>query len=196
MQRRTIAIDCDDVLADHAEDVVDWTNQRFGTNLTISDYTDHWHLLWATDHAETEKLAHEYHATGRHTSFNHKPDSLEVLKELSKCFDLVVVTARRKEIVKTSLEWIEHKYPGIFKDIRFVPIWEPYNLVSKADICREIDASYLIDDLPRHCNIAAKVGIKSLVFGDYNWNRDEVLVDGVQRVKNWQEVRDFFDNEA
>ena len=196
MQRATIAIDCDDVLADHAEDVVAWTNQRFGTNLTISDYTDHWSKLWQVDQTKTEELAKEYHAEGRHGVFTHKPDSLEILRELKKEYNLVIVTARRKEIVKTSLEWIEEKYPGIFNDVRFVPIWEPNNLVTKADICREIGATFLIDDLPRHCNIAAESGITSLVFGDYTWNRNETIVQGVHRVKDWQAVKDFFTNAA
>ena len=194
--RKTIAVDCDDVLADHAEDVVAWTNERFGTNLTIRDYTDHWTVMWQLDSDAVEARAVEYHSTGRHGTFTNKADSLDVLRWLAKDYDLVVVTARRKEIVQSSLEWIKASYPGIFKDVRFVPIWTPGNTVTKADICNEIGAEYLIDDLPKHCNIAAEAGIVSLVFGDYGWNRNEEIATGVHRVKDWQSVKEFFEHES
>lgn len=189
----TIAIDVDDTLADHAEAFVAWSNEKYGTLLTVEDYHDHWSLLWSVDHDETARRAEIFHQTGAHRRFVVKADSVEVLRRLSKRYRLVVVTARRQLVVQDSLEWIQEYYEGIFSDVRFVPIWEADNTVTKADICRELGAQYLIDDLMRHCSLAAEAGITALLFGDYAWNRHEQLPPDITRVRDWKAVEEFFD---
>lgn len=191
--RKVIAVDIDDTLADHVEAFISWSNQEYGTAFTVDSYSDHWSELWNTEHAETERRAIAFHEAGEHGRFMIKPGSKEVLVYLKERYDLVVVTARRQMVVEESRGWIQAHYSGIFSDVRFVPIWESNNTVTKAEICRELGASYLIDDLMRHCRLAAQAGIESLLFGDYSWNRHEELPDGVYRVQNWQHVKEFFD---
>jgi len=36
-----IAVDIDDVLANLAQEIVDFSNKNWGTNLTIDDYNEH-----------------------------------------------------------------------------------------------------------------------------------------------------------
>ena len=64
--------------------------------------------------------------------------------------------------------------------------------MTKAEICAEIGADYLVDDQPKHCLAAAKAGIKTILFGDYKWNRDTKLMPNMVRAKNWQEVLEYF----
>ena len=42
MRRLRIAVDVDDVLAENAAGVVAFSNQRWGRNLTVDDYDEHW----------------------------------------------------------------------------------------------------------------------------------------------------------
>ena len=51
-----------------------------------------------------------------------------------------------------------------------------------------IGASYLIDDSFGHCELAAEVGIKAILFGNYGWNRQQTLIDGIVRCKDWDAV--------
>ena len=191
--RQIIAVDVDDVLAHHAEDLLRWGNKKYGTNFTIDEYTDHWAEIWSLTRDEIEEMALLFHQSGSHRKFKPHKDALEVLTVLKKSYDLVVVTARRREIIKDSQEWLDEHYPDIFKDVRFVPIWEGDRTATKAAICLEIGAAYLIDDLPKHCNLAAEAGVKCLLFGDYTWSRYEKLHQNVHKVADWQEVKEFFD---
>jgi hypothetical protein len=53
--------------------------------------------------------------------------------------------------------------------------------------------NYLIDDQIKHCIGASGVGVKSLLYGDYPWNRDVNLPKSVERVSSWKEVEDYFE---
>lgn len=194
MKKQVIAVDCDDVLAEHVGDLVAWTNDNFGTSLRVSDYSDHWQEFWGVDKDEVEKRSKDYHDSGRHLHLQTKPGALDTILYLKRYFDLVVVTARRNEIIDVTREWLNREYPDIFSDVLFVPIWEEGNTITKADICLGIGADYLIDDLLRHCEIAAKCGIKSVLYGNYNWNKTDELPENVTRCSDWNEVREYFDN--
>lgn len=192
MKKPIIAVDIDDTLADHAEAFILWSNEKYGTGLTIDDYQDHWSKIWKIEQDETERRAVEFHDSKAHRSFAIKKDSKEVLERLSQSYDLVIVTARRQSVVQDSLEWIREYYGDIFKDVRFVPIWDKDNTLTKAAICKELGASFLIDDLLRHCEIASDEGIQALLFGDYKWNSSIELPENIVRVKNWSEIEKYF----
>jgi uncharacterized HAD superfamily protein len=68
--------------------------------------------------------------------------------------------------------------------------------MTKTKILAEIGANYLIDDQPKHCIAAAEAGITALLFGDYKWNKDIELKTNMVRVKNWQEVTEYFDGRS
>jgi len=193
MEKPIIAVDIDDTLADHAETFVQWSNEKYGTNLTVEDYQDHWSLMWQIEHDETEARAAAFHESGAHRHFKVKLDSKEVLGRLRERYDLVIVTARRQAVIEDSMLWIREEFGDVFREVRFVPIWDKGNTLTKAAICQELGASYLIDDLLRHCSVAAEAGLQALLFGDYRWNRDEILPANVTRVKDWGEVERYFD---
>lgn len=187
-----IAIDVDDVIAAHAEAFVAFSNRYYGTNLTIEDYEDRWELIWNVDRGEIERRAREFHAPESVQRYRRIQQADKTLERLSQDYELVVVTARPKQLIEPTYTWLEEHFVGVFNAVHFVPIWEPDNKVTKADICNKIGAVYLIDDVPHHCNIAAEGGIKALLFGDYNWNRKEPIKPGVTRVSDWLAVQEYF----
>lgn len=194
MQRKSIAIDVDDVLADHAEAFIVFSNKNYGTNLTLDNYSDHWSDIWIdVDEDEVYRRAIEFLDTDTVYGFAPKSGALEVLKKLREQADLYIVTARPSHLTETTIKWADKYFPGIFKGIHMVPIWEPNNIVTKADICKQIGAKYLIDDNVEHCNIATDGGIRSILFGDYCWNNDLAINDGVTRCNTWHDVARYFD---
>lgn len=192
MSRSTIAIDMDDVIVDHYEEVVKFHNERYGTAHTLTDYTtDHWSQVWGTNHEETERRAREFASIGVHGR-KIKPGAIPAIRTLHGSYDLVIVTVRRKVNVKPTTEWLAKYFPDIFKEVHFLPIWEEDTKQTKADICRELGADYLIDDSLKHCTIAAESGLPVLLFGNYPWNQSKKLPANMQRVRGWKAVLEYF----
>lgn len=200
---KTIAVDIDDVLAANAEGFVKFSNERWGTNLTPDDYTEHWAQMWHTDYEEEKKRRDEIIAAKVFVNHRFFTEAKPVLKELKKKFRLVIVSSRGPAIRDETIKWLDKEFKDIFEEIHFAPIWddmEKHTLeklkYTKAEILQQIGADYLVDDQPKHCVAAAEAGIKAVLFGDYKWNRDIKLKKDMYRAKNWQEVLDFFHAES
>jgi hypothetical protein len=93
--------------------------------------------------------------------------------------------------------WVEKYYNGIFSDIRFAGIWDSDDRenrmnMTKAVLCKEINASYLIDDQLKHCKAVAEVGIEALLFGAYPWNKSVDHDENITRTESWLQVEEFF----
>jgi len=199
MARKKIAVDIDDVLAANAENFVRFSNKRWGTNLKPDDYTEHWAELWKVDFDElgkrTEVMIQEQ-VFLKHRFFD---EAKPVLKKLSRNYTLYVVSSRSNRIQKDTIDWINKEYGGIFSGIHFADMWDRTDLHTlerlkgtKNDVIKQIGADYLIDDQPKHCIAAAEAGIKTVLFGNYGWNRDVKLRKDMARAKNWQEVLEYF----
>jgi uncharacterized HAD superfamily protein len=199
MGRKTIAID--DVLARSAEGFAAFSNERWGTSMTADDYTEEWTVAWGVsiDEAlERSKVLHESGAFGR---FANNEAAMTVLEGLRATYDLVVVTSRRIILKSETDTWIEKHFPGIFSGVHYAGIWDETNkddaLIrlkhTKAEICRQIGADYLIDDQLKHCLAAAEAGLAVLLFGDYKWNQHVSLPKNITRTADWGAVQEYFD---
>lgn len=200
MAKPIIAVDIDDVLADHAKGFVEFSNKRWGTSLTPEDYEDDWSQMWQIDHEEVEDRAREFFDGGHIYEYTHDTTAYEVLVHLKKAYDLIIVTARRYQTKGDTLLWIRERYPGIFDDdkIFFAGIWDSINgdshLKTKGELVKSLGARYLIDDQIKHCLAAHEQGLDALLFGNYTWNQIDVSqLDGVTRVANWAEIKEYFD---
>lgn len=196
MKRETIGVDADDVLAAHIEAFIEHSNKHYGTNLSPEEYSEHWGELWGVERDEVERRALAFHTPEIVGNFGVIEEAEVALRALKKTKELVIVTARPKHITETTLDWVDRHLPGIFTDVHFVPIWEPDNTVTKADICRQIGADYLIDDLIRHCNIAAESGIQPILFRRIDWDQAHEPNPKTVQVKSWREVLEYFNGKA
>jgi 5'(3')-deoxyribonucleotidase len=192
MHAQMIAVDIDDVLADHVAAFVAFSNSRYGTDLGKHNYDDRWSNLWAVERDEIERRALEFHTPESIMEYELIEAAQDALVLLAKRYDLAIVSARPRHVLDATHTWLYKHFGPIFKEVHFVPYWEVENRKSKADICNEIGANYLIDDIVKHCNVAAESGVKPLLFGDYSWNQAEDINENVVRVKNWQEVLAYF----
>jgi 5'(3')-deoxyribonucleotidase len=197
-QRETIAIDIDDVLADNASGFVEFSNQRWGTNLTPDQYDEHWAKIWQIDNEETERRADIFHQSGVLRAYRHDDSALAVLRRLSQDFRLIVITSRRLQTKGDTVAWIHQHYPDIFTDetIHFAGIWDKVNdqsiALTKASLVDALGVDYLIDDQLKHCLAVAAAGKRSLLFGDYTWNQAVDLPGGIARVADWRAVEGYF----
>lgn len=198
-KKPVLAIDIDDVLAANAEGFVKFSNDRWGTNLEVEDYTEHFADMWKVDEDETARRAIELHESGIIGKYDHFPDAVGVLRRLSKTFTIIAVTSRRRLVEQETRAWIEKYFKDIVTEIRFAGFYDDSSVdveirrsKTKSDILQAIDAEYFIDDQLKHCLSAAEAGINVIVFGSYAWNQMDQLPTGVVRCVTWQDVENYF----
>lgn len=196
MGKKTIAVDLDDVLAENAEGFVKFSNERWHTNLRPEDFHEDLERLWGVDHDTVLARMLEYSQAEIVREYGHFAEALPVLKDLKQTYLLLLVTSRRKALIKPTSDWVEKYLPNIFSGIYHAgffdnPIRQSHTL-TKADILMELGANYLIDDQLKHCIAAAEAGIPALLFGEYAWNQTDTLPVGVTRVKDWLTVEEYF----
>src|SRR6185369_8394912 len=113
MKKQTVAVDVDDVLASFADDFVAFTNQKWGTHLTINDYTEHWGDMWRVEFQEEKKRISQIFKSDLFKKVKPFPEAKAVLLALAKQYKLVVLTSREKNLKTDTTDWINHN----FKDV-------------------------------------------------------------------------------
>jgi 5'(3')-deoxyribonucleotidase len=200
MKKQVIAVDIDDVLAVNVPAFVEFSNQKWGTNLTVEDFNEGWAKMWGVDHEVVAERSKEWQKARLVRTYKHFNEAHLVLEKLAKKYELVITTSRPTVMTDDTSEWIAKYFPGIFSAIHFSGIWDNLDkgahLLTKGELLKEIGASYLIDDQPKHCVAADEVGIKSLLFGDYPWNKDTKLSKNIVRVKDWRAIEEYFNDKS
>jgi 5'(3')-deoxyribonucleotidase len=198
---KTIAVDVDEVLSASAQGFVAFSNERWGTNLTVDDYHEHWAQMWGVSEEEADTRQEILNNEGIIQSYQPFANAYDVLKKLSKNYRLLVATSRTSFLSEETVIWIDKHFQGIFENIHHSGIYdvtdEDRHKATKAQLCIDIGADYLIDDQLKHCVGVAEVGIQSILFGDYAWNRtNDKLPESVTRCKDWTEILEYFDEHS
>ncbi len=200
MKKPIIAVDIDDVLSHNVPEFVRWSNQQYGLKLTVDDYDEDWSRMWQVDHAEAARRNADFHASSVMAGYEHHDQAVPVLEELKSHYELVVITSRPTRLRDLTLEWLERNYPTMFSQVHFAGMWdvitEHSHKATKAELASKLGIDYLIDDQPKHVFAVAEAGISAVLFGDYPWNRDLDLPDGVIRCADWSAVREYFDEQG
>jgi len=199
MNRPVIAVDLDDVLADEKEALRLFVNEAYSANLSRQDfdieapYWEYWETAQGISQAEGKVRYQAFLDSGGKAKIKVIKGVTKAIEKLKQDYSLIIVTARKNDLFELTHKWLELHFPKTFSGVEFVELWTGDRKANKASICKEIDATYLIDDNADHCTQAAEVGITALLFGDYGWNRSFKLSKGMVRVKNWLEIEKFFD---
>src|SRR5665213_1365983 len=150
--KQIIAVDADDTLFDENTAIRLFMNQTYGFQHSPEDYQTvgphmrYWEGIWNLSPDETAAGYEAFVISAQKKDMQPLPHALEVLHELKQTYELVIITARDHRSVDMTHHSLTEHYPDIFKDVHFVPLWGDGVNVTKARICNEIGASYLIDD--------------------------------------------------
>ena len=150
-------------------------NEDYNDNLTAEDIKG-----WATcDYVKPECGKHIYDYLSYHKFYRDLdiiPGAVEVTKELSKYYDIFVVTDAMftRMSFKSKFDWLQEFFPHI-----------PASNIVFCGNKGVIGTDYLVDDGVHNLRAFKQHGI---VF-DAPWNRKETDFD---RVKNFDEVRTLF----
>lgn len=198
MPKPIIAIDIDEVLGEYAVEFVKFSNARWGTNLSVEDYSENWSEMWQIDHRETMERSKIIYTkgVGFYGDLKKLVGADEAMQTLKETYDLVLVTSRPLSVEQETRDWLEQHYSNLVSAIYFAGMYDgditdKSFLKTKANVFSEIKPTFIIDDLPKHCHAAADMGIRAILFGEYPWNKDTEETDRIKRCRNWSEVVDF-----
>jgi 5'(3')-deoxyribonucleotidase len=191
MTKEVIALDIDDVAVKHVEGFIKWSNETWGTNLTTEEYSEAWHELWDIEPEEVEarkKLFFTDEIVGGFEVIEGASEGITALASLKK---VIGVTSRRESLRLVTEQALEIIAPGAVDEVIFATYFKDGQKFtrSKGEICPGIGATHLIDDQLKHCLAVGEVGVNSILFGDYPWNKtSDELPNGIVRARSWQEV--------
>ncbi len=185
MNRPLIGLDFDDVLLHCFKHLIEFHNERYGTEHRFEEYTSYQPTtLWNCDYTEVMRRVKEYHESEHAKNVEPIEGAIEAIHELSETYDLAIVTMRPPETEAVTRMLLE-QFPPVFKEVHFIGSWDglPGNK-NKADVCKELGAVLFIDDSLHNAEIISAAGIPVLLF-DSNWNQADSLPDNVKRIFSW-----------
>ena len=198
IKKKTIACDCDEVLAYFVPALAEWHNSEYQTNLNAGDFHSYaFKNVWGGTDDETMLKMESFFKTPFFKNIKPVENAYETLKRLSRRFRFVVVTSRQHYLEKQTKEWISRHFPGIFEEILLGNHWTRSDdhsaKITKKDMCAEVGACVLIDDSTKYAHQCASSLDHVILFGHYAWNRciGKLFEDNVHRAANWKEVENI-----
>ena len=190
IQKRIIAVDCDDVLISTAPAVLEYYNKTYGAQVPLEDfYTDRPSLWNAPDTITSVNRINDFMESEAFRPLPTSDTTLAILQQLSRYHDLHVVTGRAESATTITQALLDRLFPGIFLSLEFTH-YSSDNERPKARVCQDMGADLLIDDHIHHVTRVADCGIEAYLFGDYPWNQVKTLPPNVTRVRDWQAIAD------
>ena len=193
-KRLVVAIDCDDVLLPTSQAIVSNYNRRFGTSLTLEDmYRPATLERWGTDDDDIAiERVNEFLRSEEHARLVPDPEAIAAVRTLSGDHELHLITGRADFLKEATAQLLDVYFNGCFTSIEhtnyIVPSTSAAVRRSKGDVCANINATVLIDDHLVHGKDALRALDRVIVFGDYPWNRQDKLSEGMIRCGDWTAV--------
>lgn len=120
------------------------------------------------------------------------PGARSSLTRLKSVCNLVVVTSRQTVIREATEAWLDKHFTGIFEQVLLGNHFAQSGTSrSKADMCRDVGASILVDDNPTYALECADAGIDVLHMdhlGAYPWAKGTPAHVGITPVQSWLEI--------
>jgi 5'(3')-deoxyribonucleotidase len=197
--RPLIAIDIDDVIADTHGTSRLWIEERAGVPAdyevyeTHTDYWDYYNRVIMTHGDSPVRFEDFLGELVRDQS--HMPllaGAQFAIGELSKKYDIVLITARDPLLEPATRAWIDtHLGPEVPLHLSNNPlVGGPKK--SKGELCRELGVSVLIDDNAANCRSALDHGVSAMLFGRYAWQVD--IPETTVKVADWPTVLERIDD--
>jgi uncharacterized HAD superfamily protein len=185
----TIAVDIDDVIFPLVPDLIEYVDREHAAKLTPEDFKTYMlEDIWPTGTAEGE-IVFENYKNQVTTEVAPIKGAAEALHKLSDSYHLIIMTSRDTKVEPITRQWLNRHFPEVFREVHLLGnrkdsvTWR-----TKAEVCQELGVFCLVDDSLKHLTLVHEAGIKTILFGNYAWNRAEELPEGMVRVNDWQGV--------
>lgn len=197
MNKPVIAVDIDEVLSPLHLPFLKHHNETYGTKLKYPDPQGRYYMHQLSGETHEVNIARLEKFVNSKAFADIRPidGAVQAIKKLEEKYELVILTARQLFYLDVTHIWLSRHFPNVFRDVHFVGLQRNSQdmHMPKAKFCKKIGACYLIDDAFKTVVECPAEGIEGLLFGSYHWNQAGDLPKGVTRVRNWQEVLEYFD---
>jgi len=185
-----IAVDFDEVLFLTVSEMIDWYENLYGFRPDYEDFKNYrFHEAFKITQDEATVRYIDFANSAHSQAISPMAHAVSVLQKRLQLGDQpFIASASQVEVVESKQKRLDIYYPGIFQKFHAANHYSLANgpVCTKADICREIGAEVMIDDLPKHLLECVGVVKYPILLGDYPWNRGEF--PGLIRAANWQEI--------
>ena len=186
MIKPIIACDIDDVKFPFIPKFCNFHNRVYGTRIRLSSRNFHTYQIsdvLRTSVEESVKRIEEYLHSEEFLTAQPMEGTQDAIEHLSSDFRIISVTARRDCYMQVTNEWIAHFFPQI-EEIHFSHNHYAYagDRKTKAEICKEKNAQFLIEDSGDYALQVAESGTPVYLF-DQPWNQG-LEYENITRVFN------------
>lgn len=171
----TIGVDIDNTLCNSSECVLNYVNERTGTNLHIEDITEYYMENFLS-YEHKPLISQAFHDKEMWRNVTLLPNAKECIENLQQLgHDIYFVTATTFANINKKSSFLRKHFPQIDIDNRLI------NIRNKQMLRLDI----MIDDYLE--NLLYDRTYYSIVF-DYPWNQTKESIPMFTRVKDWNEV--------
>lgn len=189
---KIIGVDLDEVLADFLASFLNYYNKNFGTNLVKEQFSTFTLNEIIGEELEVMNLRIEaFYNSETFLELRPTEGALDAIQELSKKYELIIITSRPKNVSKNTVAWLKKHFPKKFKNVHFA--YNPFILKSvkktKSQIALESKIDLFIEDNIDLATEVASEGVKVYLL-DAPWNQTKDLHPNITRVYSWKDILD------
>lgn len=186
--KKIIAFDLDECLGELILSFLEYYNNTYRTSYRYNDVRSYnlEEIIGRTKH-DAIKEVYKFYETNYFREISVVIGSREVVRELTRDNEAIIITSR-PYIIKTQTErWLWHHFYDKFKEVVFTNEWSlEGGRRTKGNICVELGVNCLIEDNLDYALDCSKNGIQVFLL-DKPWNQGEVN-GNITRVKNYWEL--------
>ncbi|MBU3904742.1 MAG: hypothetical protein KJ906_01170 [Nanoarchaeota archaeon] len=183
-----IGIDVDQVLLDILPPLLEYHNERYGTNSSVSELASrNLAQVWNCDQKETLKRIHDFYNTKYFNKVVPITGAVKSAQQLAKNYELYTVTSRTIKHADKTVKQIEKHFPNIFDMILFDNEYnnDTIDIRKKIEVCQDYNLKILVDDHAKNLRDIPS-NMTGILF-DRPWNQKETPKD-VIRAYDWKGV--------
>ena len=172
-EKLVVACDIDDVKFPFVPRFCEFHNRAYGTNMSLSDFHVYsfGEVMGVSKEESLKRIDEEYLRSEEFLTAEPMAGSEDAIEHLASDFRVIDVTARRDNYKPTTHRWVEHFFPQVervhFSQNHYVHAGDR---ISKAQICLENGAQFLIEDSGDYALQVADAGVSVYLF-DQPWNQ-------------------------
>ena len=177
-----IAVDIDEVLCPFVHTMAKWSKRKIPKGKYPYDYA----IMFKISRNEAQRMVYSFYDSDEFKEMKPLELSRLYLDNIKKdTKKIYAVTGRQRVCELDTIHWINKWYPGIFDDVILTDSYTQRE-IAKADVCKSLAISVMIDDNYKTCVECMDVGINAINYvGEpmYPWAMTSVI-----SCKNWAEV--------
>jgi uncharacterized HAD superfamily protein len=183
-----LGIDIDEVVANQLEQVIKFYSIKTGKLYSFKDFFSYnWWDVWKISKEEAINIDREFKNSSYFEDISLVEGAKQAIFSLSDRYEVIFITSRPLSVKEKTEEFIKKNfYPKKFKVFFSGDFHKENRTKTKAEICKELNVSFLIEDGLDYSVESAKKGIVVFLI-DKPWNK-KAIHQNITRVKNWEEV--------